>query len=258
MKKILLDVGGTSIKCSDGREIPINSNGTAGEIYSSLREAVSDYDCVRAAVPGPFNYQTGQFLMKHKFAAVYGEYFQDIVGVKDCKFIHDVNCMLLGEVAAGKGKDYRKVALVALGTGLGFAVSIDGIILQNESGGPEISLYNRPYKDGILEDYASKRGMYANYGGDTMSVKEIGLRASEGEQRALDAFAAMGRVIGTEISPLMKEYDIERLLMGGQISRNWKFILPAIEEEFKKAGLNTGVTIISDFDNATFNGLKAL
>lgn len=258
MKKILLDIGGTFIKCSDGREIPVNSNGTKEEIKASFREAVAGYDCVRAAVPGPFNYETGLFLMKHKFAAVYGEYFRDIVGVEDCKFIHDVNCMLWGEMVAGKAKDYDRVALLALGTGLGFSIGINGKILEDKFGSPEVSAYNRPYGDGILEDYISKRGVYRFYGDDSISVKEIGQKAAAGDARAKDAFAQMGAVIGAQLAPIMKEYDIECLLLGGQISHNFRFFAPAIEEGFSKAGLKTAITTISDFDNATFNGLKAL
>ena len=258
MHKILLDIGGTFIKCSDGREVPINSAGTRDEIVSALREAVAACDCVRAAVPGPFDYGTGHFLMKHKFAAVYGEYFQDIVGVQDCKFVHDVNCMLLGEMAGGNGSSYSRVAMVALGTGLGFSMSIDGALLLSELGSPAVSIYNRPFRDGVLEDYVSKRGVWKLYGDSSLTVKEIASRALQGEERALDAFRNMGEIIGTQIAAVMQEYDIECLLLGGQISRSWKLFAPYISAQFVQAGLKIDIQPISDFDNATFNGLKAL
>lgn len=258
MKKIMLDVGGTFIKCSDGREIPIDSAGTADGIIASLREAVNGYDCIRAAVPGPFDYATGQFLMKHKFASVYGMYFPDIVGVKDCRFIHDVNCMLLGEMVYGNGKPYNRVAMIALGTGLGFSMSIDGEILKNGLGSPKVSIFYLPYKDGILEDYSSKRGICRLYGDNSHTVKEIALRAVSGERRAITAFETMGAVIAEAIVPVMKEYGIECLLLGGQISRSWSLFAPTLEDAFRKAGLKITVGPISDFDNATFNGLEAL
>lgn len=255
---ILLDVGGTFVKCSDGREIPINSNGTREEIVASFREAVADYKCVRAAVPGPFNYETGHFLMKHKFAAVYDEYFQDIVGVKDCKFIHDVNCMLLGEVRRGNAAKFGRVAVIALGTGLGFAISVDGELVKNENGSPAVSLYNRPYRDGVLEDYTSKRGVWKLYGDNSITVKEIAMKACDGDSRALEAFKNMGEILATEIAPIMKEYDIECLLLGGQISRSWKLFAPYISEGLAAVGVQLNISPISDFDNATFNGLACL
>ncbi len=257
-KKILLDIGGTFIKCSDGREIPIDSAGSRDSIVASLREAAADYDCIRAAVPGPFNYETGHFLMKHKFAAVYDEYFQDIVGVRDCRFLHDVNCMLLGEMAGGNGKPYKRVAMIALGTGLGFAMSVDGKLVNNENGSPLISLYCRPYKDGVLEDYASKRGVWKLYGSDQLTVKEIADKAKAGDVQAKSAFEQMGAIIGEQIAPILKEYGIECLLLGGQISRSCELFAPSVEDRLEAEGVNIAISAISDFDNATFNGLAAL
>lgn len=255
---ILLDVGGTFVKCSDGREIPINSNGSREEIVASFKDAVADYKCVRAAVPGPFNYETGHFLMKHKFAAVYDEYFQDIVGVSDCKFIHDVNCMLLGEVKRGNAAKYNRVAVIALGTGLGFAISVDGELVKNENGSPAVSLYNRPYRDGVLEDYASKRGVWKLYGDDSIPVKDIAMKAFAGDAKAQEAFKTMGEILAEEIAPIMKEYGIECLLLGGQISRSWQLFAPYIKEGLAARGMQLEISPISDFDNATFNGLACL
>lgn len=269
MEKILLDVGGTFIKCSDGREIPVDSNGTREEITSAFRTAVfrtgTTRDVpvrtlVRAAMPGPFDYAAGQFLMKHKYTAVYGEYFADLVGLprEDCKFIHDVNCMLLGEMESGNGKPYRRVAMAALGTGLGFAMSIDGEILKNDLGSPKVSIYNRPYRDGVLEDYASKRGVWKLYGDDSLSAKEIGRLAEAGDRKALNAYETMGAVIGEQIAPILKEYGIECLLLGGQISRSWALFAPSVKWMLEQAGLHTAISPVSDFTGATFNGLAAL
>lgn len=255
---ILLDVGGTFIKCSDGRQIRINSNGTRDEIVASLREAVAGYRCVRAAVPGPFDYETGHFLMKHKFTAVYGEYFQDIVGVEDCRFIHDVNCMLLGEVCNGNAAKYSRTALIALGTGLGFAICVDGQFLKNGNGSPAVSLYNRPYRGGVLEDYASKRGVWKLYGDDSIPVRDIAMKAFDGDAKAVAAFRSMGEILAAEIAPVMQEYGVECLLLGGQISRSWQLFAPYIGEVLSAYGIELQISPISDFDNATFNGLACL
>ena len=130
MKTILLDVGGTFIKCSDGRTVAVNSDGGREEIVRALRSAVSGgaEDCVRVAVPGPFDYASGTFLMRHKFAAVYGENFADLAGLpRECfRYVHDVVAMLLGNVAPGS----PNTALLTLGTGLGVGIVLDGQILE--------------------------------------------------------------------------------------------------------------------------------
>ena len=265
MEKILLDVGGTFIKCSDGRQIPIDSSGNREEIVASLREAVCTEGAeiasvqLRAAVPGPFDYATGQFLMKHKFAAVYGEYFADIVGLphENCRFVHDVNCMLLGELCRNGAIPQKEpnTAMIALGTGLGFSMFIDGKILESELGSPAVSIYNRPFRDGVLEDYASKRGVLRLFGDDSITVKEIADLAREGNCKAQQAFARMGSIIGEAVAPIFEEYGVRNLILGGQISRSAGLFIPSIRE--KLPGI-LSIRTVSDFDNATFNGLEVL
>lgn len=254
---LLLDVGGTFIKCSDGRSVPVDSNGTQEEVIAAFRQAVWDgereYSQLRVAIPGPFRYANGQFLMKHKFASVYGECFPQLVGLppENCRFVQDVNCMLLGALAPGSGN----TALVALGTGLGIAIYADGQVLENELGGPRVVIYNLPYDSGILEDYVSKRGIIGRYGDPSLSVKEIAHRADAGDAKARQVFEETGSILGRVIRPILQEYKVQTLLLGGQISRSSHLFAPAL-----KACLPPEISVgpIADFDNATFNGLLAL
>lgn len=264
-RRILLDVGGTFIKCDDGRSVPVDSGGDRASVATSLREAVGECapgDLVAVAIPGPFDFGNGTFLMKHKFASVYGERFQDVAGIPegvDVRFIHDVNCMLLGELVSGAGKGYRNVALVTLGTGLGFSMAIDRKILQAPSGSPAVSIYARPFRDGILEDYVSKRGilrMYELFGGSAgCTVKEVARRASLGEIAALGAFRQVAEILALSIRDVLQENRIECLLFGGQISHAFPFMQEAFEEPFR---FLRRISTVSDFDRATFNGLEVL
>lgn len=261
-KTILLDVGGTFIKCSDGREIPINSAGTREEIVSSLRVALGDAEKAAVAIPGPFRYADGTFLMKHKFAAVYGEKFADLVadegnGTRSFRFIHDVNCMLLGEMKNGAGAGYDRVALVTLGTGLGFAMSLDGKLLQNEQGSPLIPIYNRPFRDGVLEDYVSKRGLLRGCD-ERLTVKDLAMKAYDGDVAALARFREAGTILAEVIGPVLREYGIQCLLFGGQISRSYSLLAPSLEAGLSGIPGLQHVGPISDIDNATFNGLQTL
>ena len=257
-KKLLLDIGGTFIKCSDGRTIPVDSDGTDEDIALSFRQAVfgagePPKGGIRIAIPGPFDYSKGIFLMKHKFAAVYGESFAHIVGLPESsfRFAHDVVAMLMGEVSPGDAN----TALVTLGTGLGFCMYKDGKVLTHELGSPAVSIYARPYRDGILEDYVSKRGITGRYGNPALSVKDIAQLAFSGDAKAREVFSETGDILGESIGPILKEYGVKRLLLGGQISRSAELFLPAL-----KARLGDDVTVqpVSDIDNATFNGLRKL
>ena len=260
-KTILLDVGGTFIKCSDGREIPIDSAGSREAIAASLREAVGDAQAAAVAIPGPFDYAFGTFLMKHKFAAVYGECFSELIGFNgSVRFIHDVNCMLLGALQNPAYSSYCRVALVTIGTGLGFAVSVNGQLQCNAAGSPAVPLYNRPYRGGIAEDYVSKRGVMRTWSQVTgkawpegQTVKDIA-----GTEAGREVFALTGRFLGEAASPLLKEMHIECLLLGGQISKSFHLMEDTLKAELGKLPGLKQISPLPNLDSATFDGLRAV
>ena len=294
MKKLLLlDVGGTFIKCSDGREIPVDSDGSREEIASAFREAAGAFcaeaveksvksiavpkgsgherNCpsaeygIAVAIPGPFDYTDGIFLMKHKFASVYGESFRLAAEVPNCvqlRFAHDVNVMLEGEMHNGNGRSWSRGALVSLGTGLGFALSIDGEVLKKPTGSPLVSIFSLPYRDGILEDYASKRAfmrIFSSLGGvGAESVKDIAKLAGKGDAKALETFRLVGETVAAAIAPILEEYGVECLLFGGQISRSFDLMEKSVRMGLAGVKSLKSIGPISDFDNATFNGLRCL
>ncbi len=268
--RLLLDVGGTFIKCSDGRSIPVDSNAPREEVVRAFKEAVegcAGAEEVAVAIPGPFDYTSGTFLMRHKYASVYGERFADLVGTPEgvgFKFAHDICAMLLGELRSGAGRGFRNVAIASLGTGLGFCMCLDGGIRKSDAGSPAHSIYNRPYKEGVLEDYISKRGIIRLYEEVTgkaageMTVKEIADLAHAGDGAAREAFRRAGGILGEAIAPLLAENGVECLLFGGQISRSFDLMEEAVRERLAEVATLRSISPTSDFDNATFNGLAAL
>ncbi|MBR0300925.1 MAG: ROK family protein [Bacteroidales bacterium] len=282
-RKVLLDVGGTFVKCSDGRQISINSDGAREEIADALCDAVGDADEVAVAIPGPFDYANGVFMMKHKFASVYGDRFADLVSASAVSgavqdrhprflFMHDVVAMLMGEVAAGAGRGYGRVALVTLGTGLGFAMSINGSVLLNDMGSPAVPIWNIPCRDGILEDYVSKRGILRGFP-DGITVKELAdlsthslsedadscnRRPFPSPDMVRDRFAEVGTTLAKALQPILSEYRIECLLLGGQISRAYKLFGPSLEAWLASSRMLRHIGPVSDIGSATFNGLRLL
>lgn len=254
-KTILLDIGGTFIKCSDGRQIPIDSAGSRDAIASALREAIGDASRVAVAIPGPFDYENGIFLMKHKFASVYGERFAELAG-RSCsyRFVHDVNAALMGEM-----KGHENIALITLGTGLGFAYSLNGKVQSAPSGSPARAIYNIPCGDGILEDYVSKRGItaaYARLGGNpSMSVREIADNARSGDHAALKAFSESASILAHYLGPVLRDLGISKVVLGGQISRSFDLM----EKDLKHGlGPYVEVTASEDIGGSVFRGISRL
>ena len=261
---LLLDVGGTFVKSvvatlegelllDTENSVPIDSDGTRLEIEQSFATVIANGKSIAEgkglvlagvgiAFPGPFNYHTGVSLMVHKFAALEGvsvkDFFHSLPEIgadMPVVFMHDVTAAVLGEMNFGAAQGFKNVAVVTLGTGLGFSHTIDGEIQYSSLGSPSVSIYNRPYRDGVLEDYASKRGFLRSYAEvcgkeipANLTVAMIGGLCAEGDKEALQSFYNVGDILATELKPLLEEYKIECLLFGGQISRSFRFFEPAI------------------------------
>jgi glucokinase len=220
------------------------------------------------AFPGPFDYENGIPLMKHKFSAIYGlnmrNYIYDIPGVSPeipIRFMHDANAALVGELWKGNAKGFTNTALVTLGTGLGFSFSQNGEIQYNHQGGPAISIFRLPYKDGILEDYASKRGflkIYQEKSGKSsagIKVSEIGKLADEGDIGSIETFKEIGNILAAALYNILDKMGIQCLLFGGQISRSFHHMEESLKEGLKNIKSLQKISLVKNIDNASLYGI---
>lgn len=260
-EKRCLDVGGTFIKCDDGRQVPTCSGGSLDEIAAALKQAVGPAGSLKQlgiAIPGPFDYRRGVFLMKHKFAAAYGESFGQLAGIPphvDVKYLHDVNAVLVGAVEV-LGLHNCNSALVTLGTGLGYTYAERGAVQCNELGSPARGLWNRTWIDGILEDRVSSRGIRNAYeditGDSSQSVYGIAQRAFSGEEAACRVFRETGEILAAFLKGEAEELGLSVILFGGQISKSLALMIEPI------AGLLGGVQLLPAPEGAVFRGLDTL
>ncbi len=260
---LLLDVGGTFIKCRDGRQIPIRSDGTRDEIVAALREAVGQAPAagVGIAIPGPFDYKDGIFLMKHKFASVYGLSFRELAGIPEeipLRFLHDANAPLAGAIVLSGCTGNS--ALITLGTGLGFAYALNGVPQCGPDGSPARSLYDLPYRDGILEDILSARGLRKAYrdksGKDLASAFLIAQMAYTGDEPALEVFSDFGTVLGSRLAPVLREEGIDTLWFGGQVSKSFSLFERPLRSALEDAPALRHIGPLPE--GAVFAGLKTL
>lgn len=285
---ILLDVGGTFVKSSLGiagkgavegtfDSTPMSSDGSAEEIETSFRTAVAGQmkraeesgctvDAVCVVMPGPFNYKEGIFLMKHKFASVYGRTFREVLGDvigTDMRlaFAHDVNGALTGALTINPELKKGTVAMSTLGTGLGFSYAKDGIVQESVTGSPARDLWDVPYEGGILEDYISRRAIirfYSELGGtlaEGEDVKEISEKARKGDEKALEAFRSAGRHYVAGAKGLIEELGISHLLFAGQIARSFDLMEGVIREGL---GEDVKVSVVDDIQGTVLVGIASL
>lgn len=262
MKTILLDVGGTFIKRADGRQTPIPSDGSEAAIAAALVQAIGPLEKVSGigvAIPGPFDYRQGIFLMQHKFAAVYGKRFRTLAGIPDSiplRFHHDVNALLLGAIKM-LSLEQENTALVTLGTGLGFSYALHGAVQYSPSGSPARSLWNLPMPEGgILEDCVSGRGICAAYARKTGTVPDnayaVAQKAFSGDQAALEVYSDVGMHLGEALHEAMRDLGIGTVLVGGQIAKSISLMQTSMQPCLE------GIRIQQAPYGAVFEGLATL
>lgn len=194
--------------------------------------------------PGPFDYQGGISYIKgiSKFESIYGVNIrEELTAYMTTKssirskigrdfsimFDNDVNLFALGECAIGKAKNYKKTLCVSIGTGFNSAFTAEGKLVKDHPGIPKDGwIYNCDFREGIVDDYASKRGILRivrENGWDDldMDIRDLSAKALSGDRRAESVFHQFGSTIGEAIRPYVKGYKPDAIFFGGQISNSF-------------------------------------
>jgi polyphosphate glucokinase len=149
---LVVDVGGTSVKIlatgqHEHRSFHSGPTLTPRQMVSGVKKLARDwnYDAVSIGYPGPVlhnrpmaePYNLGRGWVGFDFAPAFG---------CPVKVINDAAMQALGSYKGGK------MLFLGLGTGLGSAMIVDGILEPME-------LAHLPYKKGTFEDYVGRAGL---------------------------------------------------------------------------------------------------
>jgi glucokinase len=142
---------------------------------------------------------------------------------------NDANAFALGELHFGKGRGYRNMVGLTIGTGLGAGIIIGGRLYSGPNcGAGEIG--SIPYRDATVERYAAGQFFQheAGAGGDVVFE-----RALRGDAEALRLFHAFGLELGHAILTILYAYDPELIVLGGSISQAYRFFEAGMRERLK-------------------------
>jgi len=151
MKVLVIDVGGSHVKVrvsgdDEVRKIPSGPTMTARQMVADVKKATRGwkYDAVSIGYPGPV---VSNKIVKEPVNLGPGwvDFDFDALG-KPYKIINDAAMQALGSYRGGR------MLFLGLGTGLGSAFIVDGIIEPMELG-------HLPYKKATYEDYVGLRGL---------------------------------------------------------------------------------------------------
>lgn len=153
MNILVIDVGGSSVKWeisgSDQRgSFPSGPTLTAQQMVDRVKERTVDWEIVAVSIGVPAPVIHGKLIHEpHNLGGGWvGFDFEAALG-KPTKLVNDAAMQALGDYEGGR------MLFLGLGTGLGSAMIVDGIL-------EPLELAHLPYKKGkTFEDYVGKRGL---------------------------------------------------------------------------------------------------
>ena len=245
-----VDLGGTKIlagivdregRVEHRRERP-TPLGSQDELLAGLDEAVEELlrDEVVAlgfGIPSRIDQRTGELqgsvnipLEGLDFRGRMAERFDLPTGIDN-----DANAATLAEFVAGAGRDVRDMVMLTLGTGCGGGAVIDGRLYRGwaEFGHMVIEFDGLPCQGtctgrGHLEPYVTGTAatkLAQEEFGPAVDAHRLVRLAAEGEARAVEILAGMGRYLGAGIATLVNIFDPELVVIGGGFAAAGDFML---------------------------------
>lgn len=220
------------------------------------------------AMPGPFHYKTGLAMFKDndKYENLYNVYIPDglakhINATKmKMRFLNDATSFGVGVAAIGKAKNFSKIIVVTLGTGFGSAFIKDGVPVVEANNVPlNGCLWDKPYKQGIGDDYFSTRWCVNRYQ-ELSSVKVNGVReiAEANNEHAVKVFKEFGSNMAEFMIPFLRQFNPGLVVLGGNVSNASQFFLPTLEDKIKVARLKVNFEISDLMEDAAMIGSARL
>lgn len=162
------------------------------------------------------------------------------------ELLNDVKAFARGEDAFGQFPHLRNALFVAIGTGIGGAIKVNGEFyrgahqMAGEFGHMAVAEHGEKCSCGRLgcwERYAAGLGMQERYEkqfGVKKNAKEIILESAVGTERQKTFLAGTIRYIALGIANLVNVFDPEMVIMGGSITKAPDFleiVAPLVREE---------------------------
>lgn len=137
---------------------------------------------------------------------------------------NDVNCFTMGEYRFGTAQSYQSVVGLSIGTGMGSGIIInDKLYMGANCGAGEMGML--PYRDHNFEYYVSGNFFEAFHG---INASDANNAAQQGDPTALKIWAEFGMHLGEAIKAVLYAYDPEAIVLGGSVSKGYKFFQEAM------------------------------
>jgi glucokinase len=282
------DIGGSHISCAaidivsgnilretlTGREVDNQASATTiinlwAEALSAVLDKVGieKVKGIGFAMPGPFDYVKGICYIRGvaKYENLYGFNITDAISSsldvpEDflIRFMNDASSFAVGEAWAGSASKATRSLSITLGTGFGSAFINNRIPIVDGDEVPKLGcIYHLPYRDGIADDYFTTRGLLGRYrnatGKELKGVKELAELAPK-DKIVKDLFNDFGQNAAIFLTPWLKNFQAEILVVGGNISHAYNLFGDIFETTLKDGNCNCEVAISKLKEDAAIIG----
>lgn len=282
-----VDLGGTNSKIGilneEGKLLKSTSIKTLSEqgmeetltrIWNTIKELAGELNIDSSAIegigigiPGPVEHQevVGFFAnFPWEKGVNVSEVMQKISHVKKVKLDNDVNVIALGEAKYGAGRGTESSVTIALGTGIGGGIYVDGKLVSGFKGaGGEVG-HMKVERDGKLcgcgqkgcwEAYASATGIireaasrlavnrnnkvYELLDGDIskLEAKTVFDAAKMGDSFALDLVDYEAEYVALGLGNILNLINPQVVILGGGVALAGDILLNGVKEKLKKYAL---------------------
>lgn len=137
---------------------------------------------------------------------------------------NDANCFAIGEKYFGKGKAFRNMVGITLGSGLGAGIIINDHLYSGKNCGAG-EFGSLSYRDNIFESYCSGQFFKNEYGVKGHKVFKM---AKDGDKESLKIFKKFGENIGDAVKSILFSLDPEAIIFGGSVAEAFVYFKEAM------------------------------
>ncbi|PST85076.1 ROK family protein [Pedobacter yulinensis] len=257
----ILPSGRARIKIDPHTAATVIFDAWAGALTEVIQNGGLTSPKIGIAMPGPFEYDSGISRIRglNKYEALYGLNVRTEVAQRlklppeNLIFINDAQAFLQGEVYAGAGTGFDRAIGITLGTGLGSASAIEGLIKDE----------NRaitPYLDSFAEAYISTRWFIARFAELTgMECRDLqAIIATSGhEQQIRQVFAEFNLHLENFLTGFIADTQPQIVVIGGNIARAADRFLPGLRNNLKLKFPETELRLTKLWEDAALVGATA-
>lgn len=243
----LLDIGGTKIAASAGRNaaietvrrVPTPVTSPLAALRGLIEAAMEGMlpEAIAISAPGPFDRASGALINPPGMpGSWHGLEIAHLLGQRfDCPVMveNDANCAAVAEARLGAGAEHRTVVYWTVSTGIGCGIVRNGrlVVGRHDTEGGHMVLWPSWLGGppchcggaGCLEALASGRSIAGRYGIPAEQLTDP------------DAWAEIGRWLGLATVNVTAIHDPDAVIFGGGVCASWARFAPSLLETVQRS-----------------------